>query len=86
MKNSAIFLSVCFFILLAGCVHETPPELKNLNRMQVVDAREKFLSLPPRTQVELVTWELENSKPSSSRYDYLLHKNGVGVAKYLGNL
>lgn len=83
MKILIITALACLLFSLSGCVRETPEELKNLNHMNIEDARASFLKLPTKVQIELVSWELQNSKPSSSRYDFLLHKNGERIAKDL---
>ncbi|WP_206413466.1 hypothetical protein [Lysobacter enzymogenes] len=42
-----------------------------------------FSEASPHTQVSIVVWELEHRRPSSSRFDYLLDRNGLKVGPVL---
>lgn len=80
--------AIVFVLFLAAasvsaCADGKPEELRQLETMDLEQARVKFQALPPETQVRVVAWELEHRRPSSSRFDYLLDHNGAGVGPLL---
>lgn len=72
-----------FFGLLASCASREPPELLRLEKMAPLQARAEFLNLSPDLQVKIVSWELENRRPASSKFDFLLQRNGEKIASPL---
>ena len=78
-------LLACFFLTipLLACSSEEPKELQKLRGMDTEKAYENFLRLPPQVQVDLVSWELDNRRPSSSHYDFLLIRNGQKISNNL---
>lgn len=82
IKSAALFLFSAV-ALLSGCAEGKPEELRRLESMGLEQARSAFQKLPPHTQVSIVVWELEHRRPSSSRFDYLLDRNGLKVGPVL---
>lgn len=81
--KAAIF-SLCFAVIsVSACSGGKPKELRHLEGMSLEQARTQFQTLPSDTQVRIVVWELEHRRPSSSRFDYLLDKNGTRVGSLL---
>ncbi|KRD28608.1 hypothetical protein ASE35_20260 [Lysobacter sp. Root916] len=83
-KMKIAILSLCFAVIsVSACYGGKPKELRNLEGMSLEQARTQFQTLPPDIQVRIVVWELEHRRPSSSRFDYLLDKNGTRVGPLL---
>lgn len=84
LQMKVVILFFCFVaVFLSGCAEGRPEELRRLEAMGLEQARSDFQKLPPHTQVRIVVWELEHRKPSSSRFDYLLDRNGWKVGPFL---
>lgn len=83
-KMKAAILSLCLAVIsVSACSGGKPKELRHLEGMSLEQARVQFQTLPPDIQVRIVVWELEHRRPSSSRFDYLLDKNGARVGPLL---
>ena len=67
----------------ACCTHQKPELIQHLETLPGDQARIEFLKIPPEEQIEIVSWELENRRPASSKYDYILAANGEGISKPL---
>jgi hypothetical protein len=77
VKLPIIFVS----FLLSACCHEAACRLeRKLKEMPDEEAFSYFRRIPAREQVDLYVWELNVSKPVSSRYEFLLRENSSEVA------
>lgn len=74
---------IVLLMSLSGCSDRKPLALETLDNMELTAARSRFQTLPIKEQVEIVSWELNNRRPASSRFDFLLSQNGPDAAPAL---
>ncbi|WP_142124380.1 hypothetical protein [Pseudoxanthomonas sp. 3HH-4] len=71
-----ILMPLLLAFLASGCTAEKPLSLRDLERLEDKEAKAEFTRLPIDVQIDIVSWELKNRRPASSRFDYLLASNG----------